>query len=314
MHLADEACGRARRLAGMEQRALGALERRLGLERRVQRLDHALRAQEAALGDARDADALVRQLAAGEVDARDLEQRDPPRARVDVALARPRRGSGSASSAARSARPRSARAASTSCRRRAGALGVYVSAKPRPTSASSTRRRSACSRVSRPNISRRAGQRVRHVLEPEARDLLDHVDLARDVARAPGRDDDVRRRRGRSRAGRAVRTGARAASRRRSARRPARAGSGSTGARGQLGVHVGVRRPASARELEHQPRREVGRRPGEVRVDALLPAVRALGAQALALGRAVDAVRLEVRRLEQDGRRRRRRSRSPRRP
>ena len=59
----------------------------------------------------------------------------------------------------------------------------------------------------------------------------------------------------------------------------------------------------AARELEHEPRREVGRRPGEVRVDALLPAVRALGAQAVALGGAVDPVRLEVRRLEQDGRR-----------
>ncbi len=33
---------RARRLAGMEQRILGALERRLGLERGVERLDHAL--------------------------------------------------------------------------------------------------------------------------------------------------------------------------------------------------------------------------------------------------------------------------------
>ena len=157
VHLADEARGRAGRLAGMEQRALGALERRLGLERRVQRLDHALRAQEAALGDARDADALVGQLAAGEVDARDLEQRDPPRARVDVALARPRRGSGSASSAARSARPRSARAASTSCRRRA-AGSACTSRRSRGRRARPRRGGAAPARgVSRPNISRRAG-------------------------------------------------------------------------------------------------------------------------------------------------------------
>src|SRR5437667_271057 len=35
------------------------------------------------------------------------------------------------------------------------------------------------------------GQRERHILEPEAGDLFDHVDLARDVAGAPGRRLDL---------------------------------------------------------------------------------------------------------------------------
>ena len=117
---------------------LGALERRLGLERRVQRLDDALHVQEAALGDAGDAHALVRQVAAGEVDARDLEERDPARAGVDVPPRRLDEARQRASSAARSARPRSARAASTVVSSSGTRLGVYVSAKPRPTSASST--------------------------------------------------------------------------------------------------------------------------------------------------------------------------------
>ena len=38
-------------------------------------------------------------------------------------------------------------------------------------------------------------ERERDVLEPEAGDLLDHVDLARDVACPPGRDDDLAARR-----------------------------------------------------------------------------------------------------------------------
>ena len=58
--------------------------------------------------------------------------------------------------------------------------------------------------------------------------------------------------------------------------------------------------PASAGVSTSSWRREHRRLPGEVRVDALLPAVRGLAAQAEPLGRAQDADRLEVRRLEQD--------------
>ena len=52
-------------LPGMEQLVLGRLERRLGLRSaRVERLDDALRAREAALDDPGDAHLLVGQLAA----------------------------------------------------------------------------------------------------------------------------------------------------------------------------------------------------------------------------------------------------------
>ena len=68
---------------------------------------------------------------------------------------------------------------------------------------------------------------------------------------------------------------------------------------GEPVVHVGVGRPARAGSLDEQLRGEVGRRLGQVRVDALLPAVRALRAQPQALGAAEDRGRLEVGRLEQ---------------
>ena len=157
------------------------------LERRVERLDDALRAREAALGDARDADALVRQLAALGRYTRAISKSaivlaptsTLPRA-ASTRLGRSRVRSAVSSTEIGSG---SFHGVSSSGRR----LGVYVSANPSPTSASSTRRRSCCSRVSRAEHLAPRRQRVRHVLEPEARDLLDHVDLARDVARAPGR-------------------------------------------------------------------------------------------------------------------------------
>ena len=56
----------------------GALEPRLGLQRRVERLDDALRPRVRALEHAGDVQLLVRKRAArGQVDARNLEQRDP---------------------------------------------------------------------------------------------------------------------------------------------------------------------------------------------------------------------------------------------
>jgi len=64
-------------------------------------------------------------------------------------------------------------------------------------------------------------------------------------------------------------------------------------------MHVGVSDPACAGGFDEQLGSEPGGRIGEVRVDALLPAVRALGAQAQALGGAEDRGRLEVGRLEQ---------------
>jgi hypothetical protein len=67
----------------------------------------------------------------------------------------------------------------------------------------------------------------------------------------------------------------------------------------QLCAYVDVARPACTRELDEQLGRELRCLLGEIRVDALLPAVRALRAQAQPHGRAVDRERLEVRRLEQ---------------
>ena len=54
-----------------------------------------------------------------------------------------------------------------------------------------------------------------------------------------------------------------------------------------------------AGEVDEQPAREQRSVLGEVRVDALLPAVRAGGAEAEALRAAQDPERLEVRGLEQ---------------
>ena len=72
---------------------------------------------------------------------------------------------------------------------------------------------------------------------------------------------------------------------------------------GELALRVDVARPLRARQLEDELGRERGRLGSEVRVDALLPAVRALGAERMPLGAPQDADRLEVGGLEEDVRR-----------
>ena len=75
----------ARRLARVEERVRRALEARLHLERGEERLDRPSGHGEAALGDPCHAPPLLRQLlAARQVDARDLEQRDGLVPHVDV--------------------------------------------------------------------------------------------------------------------------------------------------------------------------------------------------------------------------------------
>src|SRR2546430_17297545 len=69
----------------MEGRVPPALESRLGLERLVEGLDDALRACETAVRDRGHVQPLVRKLAVGEIDARDLEERDPVSPGIDVA-------------------------------------------------------------------------------------------------------------------------------------------------------------------------------------------------------------------------------------
>ena len=246
--------------------------------------------------------ALVRQVAARQVDARDLEERDPVARRRRRSAAPPRRGSGGASCAARSARPRSARGASTVVSSSGTRLGVYVSAKPRPTSASSTRRRSCCSRVSVPNISRRAGS-VNGTSSSRKRAISSTTSISRVTSRARqvGTTTSSFRRSKPSRSSSASWSAGGVATPITSSARSCR--KRTTRPLGQAVVHVGVGDPRRARQLEQQLGREVGGRLGEVRVDALLPAVRALGAEAQPLRGEVDAVRLEVRGLEQDGRR-----------
>ena len=89
MELADDPRADGRGLSRVEQVVGGPLEARLGLERRVERLDDALRAAPAALDDPGDVAPLVREAVSRQVDARDLEQRDPARSELDVVLAQP---------------------------------------------------------------------------------------------------------------------------------------------------------------------------------------------------------------------------------
>ena len=68
---------------------------------------------------------------------------------------------------------------------------------------------------------------------------------------------------------------------------------------GQSVVHVDRPGRLGAREVDEEPAREDRSGLGRVRVDAFLPLVRPLGAEGEPLGRAQDADRLEVCRLEQ---------------
>ena len=141
--------------------------------------------------------------------------------------------------------------------------------------------------------------RVRHAVEHDPRHLLDDVDLPRHVARAEGRhrhvpslvDLEVEPLEDRPLLGvRHVEADHRA--RPLGAQRHDRA-------LGQPVVHVDRAGRLGAREVDQEPAREHGRRLGRIRVDALLPLVRALGAEREPLGRLEDPDRLEVRRLEQ---------------
>ena len=185
----------------------------------------------------------------------------------------------------------------------ASRLHVYASEKPKPTSVvlDPPADPLVLGEPAEHRLARR--QRGRHVVEAEARDLLDDVDLAGDVARAPRRHatrsrpstskPSRRRIACCSSAGVSIPTTASARSGRKR----------TTGGCGQLGMDVGVADPARTRKLDEQLVASVAACSREIRIDALLPAVRALRAQAQALGGAEDRVRLEVRGLEQDLRR-----------
>ena len=142
-------------------------------------------------------------------------------------------------------------------------------------------------------------QRERNVVELEPRDLLDQVDLARDVARAPGRSGHGSGRPGSNPSRRRIESCSRVRHLEPDERRgPVGAEADHRRAR-QVRPHVRLPGPAGTGRLRDEPRAEARRRRGEVRVDALLPAVRALGPQAQAPRRGEDPDRLEVRGLEQ---------------
>ena len=134
---------------------------------------------------------LVRKLAVREVDARDLEERDPVGAARRRCAAPPRPGSAAATCGARSARRRSAPGASTSFRRRGRERRRVRLREAEPDER--VLDPAAQRLLARQRTEHRApgGQREGHVLEPEAGYFLDDVDLARDVACAPGGRDDA---------------------------------------------------------------------------------------------------------------------------
>src|SRR5579862_6533940 len=76
MQLAEPAVRGPRGFAGMQHRLARTVVRRVDLQCRVELLDRPLRVGEAAFDHAADMPPLARELAAGAVDARDLEQRD----------------------------------------------------------------------------------------------------------------------------------------------------------------------------------------------------------------------------------------------
>ena len=140
---------------------------------------------------------------------------------------------------------------------------------------------------------------MRDPVEHWTRDLLDHVDLACHVARAPGRHGDVPV--VRDLETEALEGGAllvRGNAEPDHERRPLGAKT-DDGPFGKPVVDVDVAGHPRAREIDDHPAREDRRVLREVRVDALLPAVGTGCPEPESLGRAEDPERLEVRRFEQ---------------
>ena len=143
------------------------------------------------------------------------------------------------------------------------------------------------------------GHGVRDPVEHRPRDLLDEVDLAHDVAGAPGRDGhvpvvgDVEAESGQRRplvVGRDIEAD--------DLRRALRA-EADDGSFRQFRMHVGVAGHAGSGQVDEQAAREDRRRLGEVRVDALLPAIGSSRSERQTLRGAENAERLEVGRLEE---------------
>ena len=183
-------CGSFAGLAGMQQRVRAALDLRLDLQRLEQRVDDALRVGVAALDDAGDAHsarpAAARPSAGRRARSRTARRpRCPPsgsarrrRARLGSSVVRRIDWSLESGSSSRSAsRSGSSADEARRVRLREAAAGEHVLDRPPQLLLA----REAADRLP----ARR--QRERHVVEDEARDLLDEVGLARHVACAPGR-------------------------------------------------------------------------------------------------------------------------------
>ena len=300
MELADDAGPDRGGLAGMEQVVGRPLEERLDLQRRVQRLDDPLGARPAALRDSGHVRLLLRKARAGQVDAGDLEERDvlgaqlavPPRG-LDKARQQASAQDGELGGEGLGERPgRRIRVVGAQGRRvRLGepeADQDVLDAAPKLLH----RRQRAEHRPPSGSVNGTSSSRKR------ATSSTTSTSRVTSRARNVGTTTSPLRRSKPSRSSQLVLLGGRRleADQLVGALRPER----DHRALGQLAFHVDVPDPLGAGRRDDQLGRELCRLLGQMRVDAFLPAVRALGAQAQAFGRAVEAGRLEVRGLEQD--------------
>ncbi len=176
---------------------------------------------------------------------------------------------------------------------------MYASEKPAPARTSSTSRRRRCSLESWTDAASRARQRRRHLLDPEAHDLLDEVDRPGHVERAPRRHGHL------VAVELEAEPGQRLALLGLRERHPAQP-VGELGAQPhdralrQRSLDVDVTRQACAGERDDQLARVDRRLFGRVGVDALLEARRRLAAEPEAPGCPQHGEGFEVRRLEQE--------------
>jgi hypothetical protein len=290
----------------MEERLRRALEARFHLEGGEERLDCAARHGEAAFGNPGHAPPLFRQLlAARQIDPRDLEEPDGLVSHVDVVARgrnqtiQERRTENRVLRRERIGEPE--RLLVRVERGQAERVGLREASSDEHVldQAPQALIRSEGAEHRAPQ-----GQREGDPLQAvDARHLLDEVDLPGDVDGAPGRDGDLPvgahvEPEPLERAALLVRRDLQSDH----AVDPIGA-ERDDGRVSELADRVDVARPPRAGQLEDELGRERGRLRSKVRVDALLPAVRALGAERMPLGASQDADRLEVGGLEEDVRR-----------
>ena len=280
MQLAQPAFADARGTTGIEERLRVALDPQFELERAVEGFDHALHGCEPALDDAADVDLLLRQpVALRQVDARDLEEVDPLVADRGI----PHRGVEQAVQqrlpehrlvANRLRQRQAVRLRRRRHERRRVDLGEPERDEHVLDATAQALERRECAEHGPPHR-----QRERNLVQPDAGDLLDQVDLASHVAAPPRRhrhvpvDVDVEAEAAQDRA--LLVRGSLEPDQLVGALRP----EAEDGPCRQLPLDVALAQPACARQLDEKLRRERRSLRGEIRIDALLPAIRALGPQ-----------------------------------